>query len=116
MRFAPFLLLPMLFGCTEPAPAPTQAELDLQAVRVVSLSGQALSWEELRVHPALLQRPCSVGTLVNEEAQIVGYCSRGKQCRTNDWRPVTDGCEAGRGPAMSPVPPGSNGLEIAGRR
>jgi hypothetical protein len=114
MRFASFLLLPALLACTEPAP-PTAAEADLQATRVVSLSGQAVSWEELRVHPALLQRPCSVGTLVNEEAQIIGYCSRGKQCRTNDWRPVLDGCEASRSPGMSPAPPGS-GLEIAGRR
>jgi hypothetical protein len=114
MRFASFLLLPALLACTEPAP-PTAAEADLQATRVVSLSGQALSWEDLRVHPALLQRPCSVGTLVNEEAQIIGYCSRGKQCRTNDWRPVLDGCEASRSPGMSPAPPGS-GLKIAVRR
>jgi hypothetical protein len=116
MRFAPFLLLPALLACTEPAPTPpTVAEADLQATRVVSLSGRAVSWEELRVHPALLQRPCAVGTLVNEEAQIVGYCSRGRQCRTNDWRPVLDGCEAGHTPGMTPAPSGS-GLEIAGRR
>ena len=114
MRFASFLLLPALLACTEPAP-PNAAEADLQATRVVSLSGQPVSWEELRVHPALLQRPCAVGTLVNEEAQIVGYCSRGKQCRTNDWRLVSDGCEAARIPGMSPAPPGS-ALEVANRR
>lgn len=118
MRFASLLLLPILIGltgaCTDPAP-PSQAEADLQAVRVVALSGEAVSWEQLRIHPALMQRPCSVGTLVNEEAQIVGYCNRGKQCRTNDWRPVMDGCEAARTPGMSPAPPGS-ALEIAGRR
>ena len=77
--------------------------------------GDALVREEKLTHPALMQRPCSVGTLVNEEAQIVGYCTRGKQCRTNDWRPVLDGCEAARAPGMSPAAPGS-GLEIAGRR
>ena len=116
MRFAPFLLLPALLACTEPATAPQlAAEADQQAARVVSMSGQAVSWQELGVHPALLQRPCSVGTLVNEEAQIVGYCSRGKQCRTNDWRPVLDGCEPAQAPGMSPAPPGS-GLEVAGRR
>ncbi|TDH61648.1 hypothetical protein E2C06_16095 [Dankookia rubra] len=114
MRFAPLLLLPALLACAEPAP-PTTAEAELEAVRVVTMSGQALSWEELRIHPVLMQRPCSVGTLVNEEAQIVGYCSRGKQCRTNDWRPVMDGCEAARSPGMNPAPPGS-ALEVAGRR
>ena len=116
MRFALLLLLPVLAACAEPTPAPpTTAEAELQAARVVALSGQALSWEELRIHPVLMQRPCSVGTLVNEEAQIVGYCSRGRQCRTNDWRPVLDGCEAARSPGMSPAVPGS-GLEVAGRR
>ena len=114
MRFASFLLLPALLACTEPATTPTVAEADLQATRVVSMSGQAVSWQELGVHPALMQRPCSVGTLVNEQAQIVGYCSRGKQCRTNDWRPVLDGCEAA-GPGMTPAPAGSP-LEVAGRR
>ncbi|WP_431266764.1 hypothetical protein [Dankookia sp. P2] len=114
MRFAPYLLLPFLLACSEPAP-PTAAEADLQAVRAVAMSGEALSWEALRIHPALMQRPCSVGTLVNEEAQIVGYCSRGKQCRTNDWRPVMDGCEAARAPGLSPAPPGS-ALEVANRR
>ena len=118
MRFALLLpaLLAALVACTEPAsPPPTAAEADLQATRVVALSGEALSWEQLRIHPVLMQRPCSVGTLVNENAQVVGYCSRGKQCRTNDWRLVTDGCEAGRNPGMSPAPPGSE-LEIAWRR
>lgn len=116
MRFALFLLAPVLVACTDPAPkSPTAAEADLQAVRVAALSGPALSWEELRIHPVLLQRPCSVGTLVNEDAQIVGYCDRGKQCRTNDWRPVMDGCQAARAPGMSPAAPGSD-LEIAGRR
>lgn len=116
MRFAPFLLLPVLIACTEPVPTtPTAAAVDLQAVRVVALSGQAVTWEDLRVHPVLMQRPCSVGTLVNEDAQIVGYCIRGKQCRTNDWRPVMDGCEVGQAGGMSPAPPGS-ALEIAGRR
>ena len=116
MRIAHLLLILGLAGCAEPAPRPpTQAEADEAAVRVIAMSGTAMSWEELRIHPVLMQRPCSVGTLVNEEAQIVGYCSRGKQCRTNDWRPVLDGCEAARSPGMSPAPPGS-GLEIAGRR
>lgn len=114
MRFAPLLLLLGLAACAEPAPTPpTQAELDQTAVRVVALSTPAISWEQLRVHPVLMQRPCSVHTLVNEEAQVVGYCTRGRQCRTNDWRPVLDGCEAG-GPARTPAPTGST-LEVAAK-
>jgi hypothetical protein len=115
MRFAPCLLLLGLAACVASEPPPTtQAELDATAAHVVALSTQAVSWSELRIHPALRMRPCSVQTLVNEEGQVVGYCTRGRQCRTNDWRPVLDGCEAS-GPAMTPAPAGS-ALEMAGRR
>ena len=115
MRFVPLLLLIGLAACAVSAPRPpTQAELNEAAAHAVALSTQPVSWSELRVHPALQMRPCSVQTLVNEEGQVVGYCTRGRQCRTNDWRPVLDGCEAG-GPTMTPAPAGS-ALEMAGRR
>ncbi|MCB4823349.1 hypothetical protein [Roseicella aerolata] len=113
MRFAPLLLLLGLVACA--GPRQSAEEADLTAVRAVSLSTQALSWEELRIHPALMQRPCAVHTLVNEEAVVVGYCERGKRCRTNDWRPVLDGCQPAQGPGMTPAPTGS-GLEVANRR
>jgi len=112
MRIARMLLILAVTGCAAPEDAP---DAELAAVRAVSMSGPALSWQAMRIHPALLQRPCSVGTLVDEQARVVGYCNRGRQCRTNDWRPVMDGCEADRAPPMSPAPAGS-ALEIAGRR
>jgi len=116
MRFALPLLVSALAGCAEPPPAPpSQQEADLAAVRAVVLTTPALSWDALRIHPVLAQRPCAVDTLVNEQSQVVGYCSRGRNCRTNDWRPVADGCPMPGGPAFSPAAPGT-ALELAGRR
>jgi len=111
MRSASLILLAALAACAEPAREVVDA--DVSAARVIALSTPALSWEELRVHPVLLRRPCAVHTLVNEDAVVVGYCDRGRRCRTNDWRPVLDGCEAGS--PLTPAPAGS-ALEIAGRR
>jgi hypothetical protein len=87
------LLLPalVLAGCAM-SKADPQAEAELAAVRQVSMSGPALSWEQLDIHPTLAARPCSVSTLVNTRGQIVGYCQAGRQCRTMDWRPVAAGC------------------------
>jgi hypothetical protein len=98
------LLLPVITvaGCTTPQVA-SQAEIDLAAVRQVSMSGPAMSWSELRVHPALIQRACAVDTLVSETGEVIGYCRAGRQCRTNDWRPVSDGC--GQGLEYRSTPP-----------
>lgn len=83
------------------------AEADLTAVRQVSMSGPSLSWQDLRIHPALVRRACAVGTLVNEDGQTVGYCVGGRQCRTNDWRPIEPGCnrtpEYRAGPISTPA-------------
>ena len=68
------------------------AEADLAAVRQVTMSGPSLSWQEMRVHPALQRSACAVSTLVNTEGQVVGYCQGGRQCRTMDWRPIEPGC------------------------
>jgi hypothetical protein len=87
------LLLPalVLAGCAM-SEADRQAEAQLAAVRQVSMSGPALSWAELNIHPTLVANACSVGTLVNTSGQVVGYCRAGRQCRTMDWRPVAAGC------------------------
>ena len=87
------LLLPafLLAGCAM-SEADRQAEADLAAVRQVSMSGPSVTWEELHIHPALVARACSVGTLMNTSGQVVGYCRGGRQCRTMDWRPIAPGC------------------------
>jgi hypothetical protein len=92
-------------------------QVELSAVRQVTMSGTPLSWQELRVHPALLRRACAVGTLVNVDGEVVGYCRGGRQCRTNDWRPVAPGCnqspEYHAGPVATPpapTPPASTPL------
>jgi hypothetical protein len=111
-------LLPViaLIGCAETKVAgPT--EIDLAAVRQVSMSGPAMSWQELRVHPALMQRACVVDTLVNEDGEVLGYCRAGRQCRTNDWRPVMDGCgqalEYRAAPAATPPARSTAPLDLA---
>lgn len=71
-------------------------EEDLAAVRAVTMSGPALSWEDLDVHPTLKARACAVTTLVNRSGMPVGYCHEGRNCRTMDWRPVEDGCRLQR--------------------
>ena len=48
----------------------SQLDLDFVRAQFPALSTPALSWEELRVHPVLMQRPCSVHTLVNEDAVV----------------------------------------------
>jgi hypothetical protein len=107
MRHALLLPIIALLGCTTPEPpGPSQAELD--AVRLVTLSGPRLSWEALRIHPGLMARACAVSTLVNVDGEVVGYCRGGRQCRTNDWRPVATGCEQApeyrAGPATPATP------------
>ena len=107
MRFTSLVLLAALTACAAEPAAPDPQEA---AVRAVTLSTPALSWDALRIHPALRQRACAVSTLVNEDGQTVGYCERGRQCRTNDWRPVEDGC--GGAPGRTPA---AGGLTVAGR-
>jgi hypothetical protein len=105
MRF--LLLLPglVLAGCAV-TEADRQAEANAARIRQAAMSGPALTWEELNVHPTLVAHSCSVGTLVNADRQVVGYCRGGRLCRTLDWRPVAPGCadprirEAG-GPART---------------
>ena len=111
MRATTLFLLTALAGCAgDESP-------DVIAARAVSMSTPAVSWEELRVHPALMQRACAVSTLVNENGQVVGYCQGGRQCRTMDWRPILDGCDAGapvqvqEGPSRQPA--GKTTTEIA---
>src|SRR4051794_4293873 len=81
------------------------AEAELAAVRQVSMSGPAISWQDLHVHPGLIHRACSVSTLVSEDGQVVGYCQGGRQCRTNDWRPVEPGCHQSPQYRAGPVAP-----------
>lgn len=98
-----FILLSaiVLAGCTAADPAPPVSP-DVLALRAVTMAGPSLSWQELRIHPELQRRACAVTTLVNVNHQVVGYCSGGQQCRTNDWRPVEAGCV--RPPAGAPAP------------
>jgi hypothetical protein len=116
--------LALLAGCST-----LDSEQDAAAVRAVTMSGPAVSWQELRVHPVMMQHACAVSTLVNDTGAVVGYCSQGRQCRTLDWRPIADGCVPG-GPVtasrpqqetLPPItlPPGrdhSPGLDLAQRR
>ncbi|MGG5811324.1 hypothetical protein [Falsiroseomonas sp. CW058] len=114
----------LLAACT--GAADDAAQSDIEAARAVTMSGPAVSWEALGVHPGLQARACGVSTLVTAGGEVVGYCTGGRRCRTMDWRPVEDGCGnvAQRrtlpAPAMPPAePPRSaeppTGL-MAGRR
>lgn len=99
MRVAlfPLALLVTTAACVAPD------SQDLAAVRAVSMSGPALTWDELRIHPALQYRACAVSTLVNVDREVVGYCAGGRQCRTLDWRPVEDGCAPAGGVIAQPA-------------
>ena len=82
-----------ILACLVPAACAGPAQqMELAEVRAATMSGPAISWEELDIHPTLLRRPCSVSTLVSRSGATVGYCTDGRQCRTMDWRPVEDGC------------------------
>jgi hypothetical protein len=96
---------------------------DVAAARAISMSGPKLSWSELGVPASLQARACGVYTLVNGSGQAVGYCTRGQQCRTMDWRPVEDGCNNfARGrpqpapavPSPQPAPAGGSRLLATG--
>jgi hypothetical protein len=87
VRRVGILVCLVLGACAGPA-----QELELTEVRAATMSGPAISWEELDIHPALVRRPCSVSTLVTRSGATVGYCTDGRLCRTMDWRPVEDGC------------------------
>ena len=87
-----FLLPVLALAACATAEPQGSGEADLAAVRLVTMSGPSVSWAELRVHPALQSRACSVSTLINEEGQTIGYCQGGRQCRTMDWRPIEAGC------------------------
>lgn len=87
-----FLLPVLALAACATADPQGSGEADLAAVRQVTMSGPSVSWAELRVHPALLARACSVSTLINEDGQTIGYCQGGRQCRTMDWRPIEAGC------------------------
>ncbi|MDI3309007.1 MAG: hypothetical protein QJR07_18150 [Acetobacteraceae bacterium] len=100
MRATTLFLLMGLAGCA------ASESPDVIAARAVSMSTPAVSWQELRVHPALMQRACAVSTLVNEDGQVVGYCRGGRQCRTMDWRPVLDGCGGPDAPVQVRQEPG----------
>lgn len=106
MRPFVLLLTAMLSGCAA-SPDTGPSEADLAAVRQVTMSGRILTWQELRVHPSLMQRACAVSTLVNEGGEVIGYCSGGRQCRTNDWRPVESACDGASQYRAAPavVPP-----------
>ncbi|MDN3565656.1 hypothetical protein ACFQY5_15940 [Paeniroseomonas aquatica] len=104
-----------LAACTVPG-TDGPAEADLAAVRQVSMSGPSLSWQELRIHPTLMRRACAVSTLVNEDGQTVGYCVGGRQCRTNDWRPIEPGCNRSPEYRAGPIstPPATPAVAPAG--
>ena len=123
MRLIFLLPVIVLAGCAAPeaaGPAAGPTAADIAAVHQVTMSGRPLSWQELRVHPALMRRACAVGTLVNEGGQVVGYCRGGRQCRTNDWRPVEPGCggapEYRAAPTVAPSPPSGPVIDLAGAR
>lgn len=118
MRIAILLPVIALMACTAPEP-PNRAQADLDAIRQVTMSGPSLSWEQLRIHPGLMRRACSVSTLVTVDGDVVGYCRGGRQCRTNDWRPVEAGCNqspeyrAEPSTTPAPTPPTSPGAQPA---
>jgi hypothetical protein len=96
----PLGALMLLVGC-----GTSDVDADLASVHAVTMSGPAISWQDLRVHPVLAQRACAVSTLVNDSGTVVGYCSNGRQCRTMDWRPIADGCVSGNAVAASQQQP-----------
>lgn len=100
MRATTLFLLAGLAGCA------ASESPDVIAARAVSMSTPAVSWEDLRIHPALMQRACAVSTLVNQDGQVVGYCQGGRQCRTMDWRPILDGCDTTGRPVQVQEGPG----------
>lgn len=89
MRSLAFLLIPLLAaGCADTE----TVSPEVAAVRAVTMATTPVSWHELRIHPTLRRNACATTTLVNESGTTVGYCRNGRQCRTNDWRPIEDGC------------------------
>jgi hypothetical protein len=87
-----------LSGCAgewQPASLPLNAGPERTAVCEANglswTSSRPISWERLQIYPNLVARPERVNTLVSADGRIVGYCTRGCACRTNDWRRVADG-------------------------